>query len=66
MEESPVVASQKDPISSPVGIFSHCSSQSSEEGMKGTKMIPYVPPLKKNGEYSLRIPYQRWTREAST
>ena len=47
MEESPVIGSQEDPISSPVGSFkSLYSSQSSEEGMKGTKMIPYVHPLK--------------------
>ena len=50
MEESPVIGSQEDPISSPVGSFqSLCSSQSSEEGMKGTKMVPYVPPLKETG-----------------
>ena len=37
----------EDSISFPLGSFqSLYSSQSSEEGMKGTKMIPYVPPLK--------------------
>ena len=41
-------APRGDPISSQLGSFqSLCSSQNSEEGMKGTKMIPYVPPLKK-------------------
>ena len=36
-----------DPISSPFGSFQSLhSSQNSEEGMKGTKMVPYVPPLK--------------------
>ena len=37
----------EDPISSPLGSFQLLhSSQSSEEGMKGTKMISYVPPVK--------------------
>ena len=37
----------EDSISSPLGSFQSLhSSQSSEEGMKGTKMIPYVSPLK--------------------
>ena len=37
----------EDPISSPLGSFQSLhSSQSSEERMKGTKMIPYVPPSK--------------------
>ena len=46
MEESPVIGSQGDPISFPLGSFqSLCSSQGSEEGMKGTKLITYVPPL---------------------
>ena len=37
----------EDPISSPLGSFQLMySSQSSEEGMKGTRMIPYVPLLK--------------------
>ena len=37
----------EDSISPSLGSFhSLCSSQSSEERMKGTKMIPYVPPLK--------------------
>ena len=50
MEVSPVIGSQEDPISSPIGSFqSLYSSQSSEEGMKGTKMISYVPPLKETG-----------------
>ena len=49
MEESPVIESLGDPISSPLGSFqSLCNSQRSEEGMKGTRMIPYVPPLKEN------------------
>ena len=49
IEESPVIVSQKDPISSPLGSFqSLCSSQSREEGMKGTRMIPCIPPLKDN------------------
>ena len=48
-EESLVIASQEDPISSPLGSFqSLCSGQSSEEGMKGTKRIPYVPPLQES------------------
>ena len=38
MDESPVIGSQEDPISSPVGSFqSLCSSQSSKEGIKGQK-----------------------------
>ena len=58
MEESPVIGSQGDPISSPVRSFqSLYSSQSSEEGIKGTKMIPYISPLKETGvkqfEYTL-------------
>ena len=37
----------EDSISSHLGSFQTLSdSQSSEEGMKGTKMTPYVPPLK--------------------
>ena len=48
MEESPVTGSQEDPISSPLGSFqSLCSSQNSEEGMKGTKLIPFAHPLQK-------------------
>ena len=50
MVEFPVIGSQEDPISSPLrSLQSLCSSQSSEEGMKGTRMIPYVPALKKLG-----------------
>ena len=40
----------EDFISSPLGSFQSLhSSQSSEEGMKGTKMIPNVPSLKELG-----------------
>ena len=49
VEESLVVRSQADPISSPVKSFqSLYSSQSSEEGKKEAKMIPCVSPLKEN------------------
>ena len=50
MEESPVTRSQEDPVSSPMKSFqSLYSSQSSEEGVKEAKMIPYVSPLKETG-----------------
>ena len=45
MEESPVIGSHEDPIRSLVGRFQPLYiSQSSEEGIKGTKIISYVPP----------------------
>ena len=45
VEESSVIGSQEGPISSPVGSFQLLySSQSSEEGLKEVKMIPYVSP----------------------
>ena len=44
VEESIVTRSQEDPVSSPLKNFqSLYSSQSSEEGVKQMKMIPYVP-----------------------
>ena len=50
VEESPVVRSQEDPISSPVKSFQLLySSQSSEEGIKQAKMIPFVSPFKETG-----------------
>ena len=50
VEESPVIGSQEDPISSPVKSFQLLhSSQSTEEGIKGMKMISYISPLKKLG-----------------
>ena len=48
--KSPVTRSHEDPVSSPVKSFeSLYSSQSSEEGVKETKMIPYDSPLKETG-----------------
>ena len=50
VEQSPVIRSQEDPISSPAKCFqSLYSSQGSKEGMKEAKMIPYIPPLKETG-----------------
>ena len=49
MEGSPVLGSQEDPISFPVGSFqSLCSSQSKEEGMKGTKNDTLCSSFKRN------------------
>ena len=56
----------EDPTSSPLQSYQSLhSNQSNEEGMKVTKIIPYVPPLKETRFYSFRIPYQRWTIGAS-
>ena len=50
VEESPVIGSEEDPIGSPVRSFQLLySSQSSEEGIKGMKMIPYISSLKETG-----------------
>ena len=56
----------ENPISSPLGSFQSLhSSQRSEEGMKGTKMIPYVPPLKETRVSQFEDTYQRWIVGAS-
>ena len=50
MEESPVTRSQEDPVISPMKSFQLLySSQSSEEGVKEVKMIPYISSLKETG-----------------
>ena len=50
VEESPVIGSQEDPISFPVRHFqSLYSSQCSEEGIKGRKMITYISSFKETG-----------------
>ena len=47
VEESPVIRSEEEPVSYPVKSFQLLySSQSSEEGVKEVKMIPYVSPFK--------------------
>ena len=50
VEESPVTRLQEDPVSSPTKSFqSLYSSQSSKEGIKEVKMIPYISPFKETG-----------------
>ena len=49
-EESLVIRSQEDPISSPMRSLQLLySSQSSEEGIKEAKMIPQISPFKETG-----------------
>ena len=50
VEESLVNRSQEDCVSSPMKSFQLLhSSQSSEEGIKEVKMIPYISPFKETG-----------------